>query len=111
MKDKPLMISLLIGLIVILVIGGVSILVKMNSLSDVYKKKLAQNLSLQKKIEDFRQENESLKEKNSKLTEEVGQLNSQVSELEIENTKLEKLKEKLEESLKEELMKKEPKGR
>lgn len=98
MKDNPLIISLLIGLIVILVIVGVSLLVKMNSLSGVYKQELAKNISLEKNTED-------LKAKNSDLVREAGQLNEKMEELKLEKEKTEKLKDKLEENLKEELMK------
>jgi len=98
MKDNPLIISLLIGLIVILVIAGVSLLVKMNSLSGVYKQELAKNISLEKNTED-------LKARNNGLVGEIGQLNDKIEELKLEKEKTEKLKDKLEENLKEELMK------
>ena len=98
MKDNPLIISLLIGLIVVLVIAGVSLLVKLNALSGVYKQELAKNISLEKNSED-------LKAKNSDLADEVNQLKFEVKDLKEENLKVEKLKDKLEESLKEELMK------
>jgi len=98
MKDNPLIISLLIGLIVVLVIAGVSLLVKMNSLSGVYKQELAKNISLAKNIED-------LKIDNSDLAGDIEQLNDKIEDLEEENIKVEKLKDKLEENLKEELMK------
>jgi uncharacterized protein YlxW (UPF0749 family) len=98
MKDSPLIISLLIGLIVVLVIAGVSLLVKMNSLSGVYKQELAKNISLEKNIED-------LKAENSNLTAKIEQLNLEAKNLREENLKIEKLKEKLEDNLKEELMK------
>lgn len=98
MKDNPLIISLLIGLIVVLVIAGVSLLVKMNALSGVYKQELAKNISLEKNTED-------LKAENSDLANEVGQLKLEVNDLKEENLKVEKLKDKLEENLKEELMK------
>ena len=98
MKDNPLIISLLIGLIVILVIAGVSILVKMNTLSGVYKQELAKNISLAKNTED-------LKAKNSDLTDGIDQLKLEIKDLKEENLKVEKLKDKLEENLKEELMK------
>ncbi len=98
MKDNPLIISLLIGLIVILVIAGVSLLVKMNALSGVYKQELAKNISLEKNIED-------LKAENSDLADEVDQLKLEVKDLKEENLKVEKLKDRLEENLKEELMK------
>ena len=98
MKDNPLIISLLIGLIVVLVIAGVSLLVKMNALSGVYKQELAKNISLEKNIED-------LKAENSDLADEIGQLKLEVKDLKEENLKVEKLKDRLEENLKEELMK------
>ncbi len=98
MKDNPLIISLLIGLIVVLVIAGVSLLVKMNSLSGVYKQELAKNISLAKNIED-------LKSDNSDLAGDIEQLNDKIEDLKEENVKIEKLKDKLEENLKEELMK------
>ena len=99
MRENPLIISLLIGLIVVLVIGGVSLLVKMNDLSNIYKKELAKNISSQKSIEDLKVENKG-------LDENILQLNSQVKSLMEEKTKLESLKEKLEKNLEEELMKK-----
>jgi len=98
MKDNPLIISLLIGLIVVLVIAGVSLLVKMNSLSGVYKQELAKNISLEKNAED-------LKTDNSNLSKDIEELNGKVKYLKEENEKTEKLKDKLEENLKEELMK------
>jgi len=98
MKDNPLIISLLIGLIVILVIAGVSLLVKMNSLSGVYKKALAKNISLEKNIED-------LKSENSDLAVKVSRMEAEMKDLKEENIKVEKLKERLEENLKEELIK------
>lgn len=121
MNDKPFMISLLIGLIVVLVIAGVSLLVKINSLSDIYKKELSQSISLQRDIEDLRAKNSSLQktidqidaekaalvENNKSLKDVITKLNLKVDELEKENAKLEKLKEKLEDNLKEELIKEE----
>ncbi|MDD3296902.1 MAG: hypothetical protein PHU64_06025 [Candidatus Omnitrophica bacterium] len=99
MKDSPLIISLLIGLIVVLVIAGVSVLAKMNSLSVVYKQQLAKNIGHEKTIED-------LKTDNSALAKNISQLDAQMKTLQSEHEKLTKLKEKLEENLKEELMRK-----
>ncbi|MCP4652215.1 MAG: hypothetical protein GY858_02375 [Candidatus Omnitrophica bacterium] len=117
MTDKPLVLSLLIGLVVVLLIAGVSILVKMNSLSDVYKQELAKSITLQKNIEDLKSENESLEKDNKELQarkdaieDENASLKDSVTTLQIENKKLEKLKEKLEDNLTEELIKKNPKG-
>ncbi len=105
MKDSPLIISLLIGLIVVLVIAGVSILVKMNSLSSEYKKQLAKNISCEKANDDLKKTIEGLEEESNKLKEDIVVLNVQVESLGEENAKLEKLKEKLEENFKDELMK------
>ena len=105
MKDSPLIISLLIGLIVVFVIAGVSILVKTNSLSGEYKKQLAKNISCEKASEDLKKDLETLGGKNTKLIEDIALLKVQVESLTQENAKLEKLKDKLEENLKEELMK------
>jgi cell division protein FtsB len=107
MKDSPLIISLLIGLIVILVIAGVSLLVKMNTLSGIYKKGLAKNISLEKSLEDTKAENRDLSREIEKFKSEVGDLRKEVVGLQEENLKLEKLKEKLEDNLKDELMKNE----
>ena len=98
MKDSPLIIGLLVGLIVVLVIAGVSLLTKMNSLSAVYKQELARNIGLDETIEGLRSNNSNLKKN-------VGELEVEVEGLKEENLKLEKLKDKLEENLKDELMK------
>ncbi len=98
MKDNPLIISLLIGLIVVLVVAGVSLLVKINTLSNAYKQELAKNISSEKTIED-------LKGEKSDLTEKIDELNTKIEELKKENAKLEEFKKKLEENLKDELMK------
>ena len=104
MKDNPLIVSLLLGLIVVLVIGGVSILVKMKGLSDEYKVVLAEKMSLQKDLEGVRAENASLKGDNVSLSEEIQKLNSEVTNLSQDMSKLKELNLKLEDSLKEELI-------
>jgi len=110
MRDNPLIIGLLIGLIVILVIAGVSLLVKMNSLSSIYKKQVAKNINSEKAIEDLKEENAGLTEKIEELSVQMENSKDenvkQIKELQEENMKLEELKNRLEESLKEELMKK-----
>ncbi|MBU2102952.1 MAG: hypothetical protein ABH865_00155 [Candidatus Omnitrophota bacterium] len=108
MSEKPLILSILIGLIVVLVIAGVSILVKMNALDDDYKKELTRSMTLQKATEDLRAENASLKGESMDLKDKNTKLVLQVEEVKIELAKLDKLKNKLEENLKDELMKNEP---
>ncbi|MBP7088547.1 MAG: hypothetical protein KBB01_04535 [Candidatus Omnitrophica bacterium] len=94
MKSNPLIISLLVGLIVVLVIGGVSVSVKMNSISRIYKKELAKNISLEKNVEDLKIENDNLKKA-------IEALNVNMENLKKENEKLLQLNKTLEDSRKE----------
>jgi uncharacterized protein YoxC len=105
MKDKPLMLSLLFGFIMVLVIVSVSFLVKMNSLSGSEKKLQTEKLALETSLEGLKKENALLVEKNSSLTDDIAKALAKVEELKTELNKLEKLKDKLEENLKEELVK------
>lgn len=105
MKDKPLILSLLVGLIMVLVVAGVSLLVKINSLSSFREELVKKNMKLEKGLEELKSENTSLKEKNKALTEDMDKNSIKVAELKTEIAKLEKLKEKLEENLKDELIK------
>ena len=98
MKDNPFLVSLLIGLVVVLVIAGVSLLVKMNSMSETYKQELSKNMDFERTIENLKAENQSFKEN-------VGELIVEVGKIKEEYAKLDALKKKLEENLKEELMK------
>ena len=104
MKVSPLIIGLLAGLIVILVIGGVSLLVKMNSLIRDRDKELAEK-------RNYELIAENLKEENKNLSRSINELNSETAVLRDENEKLEKLNERLQENLKEELMKRRPVAR
>ncbi|MDD5194802.1 MAG: hypothetical protein PHQ96_03890 [Candidatus Omnitrophica bacterium] len=108
MSEKPLVLSILIGLIVVLVIAGVSILVKMNAVDEDYKRELAKAMTFQKDIEALKNDNTVLKEENTGLKEKNGKLSVEMEETKTELTKLQKLKDKLEENLKDELMKNEP---
>ena len=107
MKDRPLMLSLLFGFIMVLVIVSVSFLVKMNSLSTSEKKLQAEKLALETALEGIKKENVLLAEKNKDLNADVDKTNAKLEELKTELVKLDKLKEKLEENLKEELVKQE----
>lgn len=103
MSERPLIISLLIGLIVVLVIGGVSLLVRMNSLDNIYKKEISKNMSLQEDVESLQEENASLKEEKAGFKKDSAQFKTKVDELTKEAASLELLKDKLEENLKEAL--------
>jgi len=105
MKDKPLILSLLVGLIMVLVVTGVSLLVKMKSLSGFRQELANKNMTLEKTIEDLKTESAALTEKNKTLTDDVNKANEKVTELKTELAKLEKLKAKLEENLADELIK------
>lgn len=96
MKDNIWIISLLVGLVVVLVIGGVSLLVRINSVSEEYQSISAKNISLEQdkealkaeitglegKLEELKEENTNL----SKRTEELRSKNQQLS-LEVEELK------------------------
>lgn len=105
MKDKPLILSLLVGLIMVLVVAGVSLLVKINSLSSFREELAKKNMNLEETIEDLKAENSAAGEKNKVLIEDVNKANEKVNELKTELTKLEKLKAKLEDNLADELIK------
>lgn len=114
MKDNPLIISLLIGLVVVLVIAGVSLLVKTKSLSEIYKEELAKNISLEKDIEDIKVDNAALNQTinvlNTQLQEAKTEYEQKIATLKEEKLRLETLKEKLEDNLKDELMKQKLQG-
>ena len=74
MKDNPFLVSLLIGLVVVLVIAGVSLLVKMNSMSETYKQELSKNMDFERTIENLKAENQSFKENVGELIVEVGKI-------------------------------------
>ncbi|MCF7916532.1 MAG: hypothetical protein K9L61_01995 [Candidatus Omnitrophica bacterium] len=99
MKNNVWIISLLVGLVVILVIGGVSLLVKINSLSKEYKQESARNISLEKTIEDLKAEIEEKEEAKQQLNAQNISLSNTVDQLKKENVKLtleiEQLKEKI----------------
>jgi len=105
MKDKPLILSLLVGLIMVLVVASVSFLVQINSLSGHRDDLAKKNMALEKKVEELKAENVVLSEKNKGVTDELGSTKVKMDELKIEIARLEKLKEKLEDNLKDELMK------
>lgn len=112
MRNNPLILSILLGIIIILIIGGVSLSVKLNYTSKNYEQTVARTLELEKtnkKLEEekevLRKNNIVLKEKIESLEEKIKSLEDEKKNLEVELEKTRRLKEKLEESLKEELMK------
>ncbi len=111
MKDNPLIVSLLIGLIVVLLIGGVSLSFGLTKAQDAYKKEVAKNISSEKTIEDMKQEKSDLEDGLGRLNVQIEDLSTQIRELKEENLKLETLKDRIEENLKEELMKQKLNGK
>lgn len=114
MKDRPLIIGLLFGLVVISVIGAVSALVKINSLSEDYKKELSKNMDIQRTIEIVKvekesvdKENDSLKQDNSKLRQDIAELKLQLEALKAELAELKGTNAKLELSLQSEMAQRE----
>jgi predicted nuclease with TOPRIM domain len=109
MKNNPFIVSLLTGLIVILVVAGVSLLVKNKALSETYRETLSKNIGLEKQLEDIRMENSGLVKKAANLETEMAEFKKDcLQKLDVvsqEKARLEKLKEKLEDNLKDELMK------
>ena len=112
MNEKPLVFSLLIGLIVVLVVAGVSLSVQINRQSEVYKKEVAKSISLQKDIEagkaastDLGRQLESSRAENDSLKSTIAKLTSEMEGLKLENTKLSALKNKIEQNLADELIK------
>tara|TARA_Y100000031_G_C8146461_1_gene350211 strand:- start:114 stop:461 length:348 start_codon:yes stop_codon:yes gene_type:complete len=109
MRDNPLIVSLLIGLIVVLVIAGVSLLVKMNTLDRMHKEASAKSIGLEKTIQELKAEKSGLlntiKGLKKDFKDAKAEYETNILELKEENLKLEKLKEKLEDNLKDELTK------
>lgn len=97
MRGSPLIIGLLVGLIVILVISGVSLSVKMNSLSSERDKQLAEKRNCEVIAEDLKVENRN-------LLRTIEELNLQIVALQRENKGLDKLKTELEGNSQEKLM-------
>jgi cell division protein ZapA len=116
MKNNVWIISLLVGLVVVLVIGGVSLLVKVNTLSKEYKQETAKNINLEKAIEDLEEERVDLREKIKQLNGQTISLSKTADDLKTENSQfssevkqlkeeIKKLKEENESLKKEELEK------
>jgi uncharacterized protein YlxW (UPF0749 family) len=108
MSQRPLMVSVLFGLIVVLFIIGVSLMVKMNSAETKYNKTVSESIVLSKSNEELKEQNTVLNNQVQSLTEKNTALLAQVDALKLELKREDKLKDKLEDNLKDELMKNEP---
>lgn len=105
MRDKPFIVSLLIALIVVLVIAGVSLVVKMNKVQVDYKSEIAKKMTVQKELEETKAVSKKAVAEKDALYTKMKALDEDLADSKNEFNKLEKLKEKLEENLKDELIK------
>lgn len=112
MNSQPLTLSILLGIILLLIIGGVSLSVKLSNSSKEGSACLSERMELLKLRQQLEQEKESLTAENTDLRKKLDEMQSQyeasVSEneqcsLELQRTL--KIKEALEERLKDELLK------
>lgn len=102
MKNNPLVLSILIGIILVLAIISVSFFVKMKSLMDLTQEEKIMRMNSQKMVEDLQAENTALKESNEKLEKGMGQLTAQVEKFKKDIAILEDVKADMEEMVKEE---------
>jgi len=111
MNERPLVFSLLIGLIVVLVVAGVSLSVQINRQSEVYKKEVAKNISLQKDVEtakvttgDLNRQIESLRAENDGLKSTVASVTSENEALKLEKARITAVKNEIEQKFGEKLV-------
>ncbi|MBN2483843.1 MAG: hypothetical protein JXD21_06565 [Candidatus Omnitrophica bacterium] len=111
MKNQPLILSILLGIILLFIIGGLSISARLSSTSKQYKEQLAEQIELQKTNGILQEEKDALLKSTLGLKEELKKKDLQIEELiarietlESELEKLKILKQKLEENLQEALM-------
>jgi predicted RNase H-like nuclease (RuvC/YqgF family) len=113
MKNQPLMLSILLGIMLLLIIGGISISAKLSFTSKQYRKTLDKMIDLEKsqqqvslQYEQTATKIEELERTNTKLKTRVDELSKNNTSLNLELEELKILKNKLEDDLKAELMKK-----
>lgn len=111
MRNNPLIASLLAGLVVVLMVAGVSLVAKMKTIKDEHSVELSQKFFLQKDFEEIRAVNSALKKENEDFKEEIDTLTLQLKDLNEELMRTKELNQKLEDSLKEELIKQKLRGR
>ena len=116
MKNQPLLVSVIIGIIVVFVIVGASLVSRLSSVSKRYKRESVNSMKLEKENETLKTSIEAVKEDNAKLKEGkktlesvIEGLKNETEALKAEIDKLNKVKEALEDKLNQELIKaKEP---
>jgi len=111
MKNQPLLVSIIIGIIVVFVIVGASLVAKLSSVNKLYHSESLKNMELSKnnddlssKIASLEKENDNLRNEKSVLNKEVKNLKDQIASDTLNIEKLNKLNGVLEDKLKDELM-------
>ena len=114
MRNQPLLVSIVIGIIVIFVIVGASLVAKLSSANKDYKNELAKRMEVEEANQKLRGDIVALKKENKDLADAKTTLEGVIEGLKeelatagIEIEKLRKIKEVFEDKLKEELMKEE----
>ena len=112
MRNQPLLVSVVIGIIVIFVIVGASLVAKLGNETKKYNGEYSKRLKLESlnqqlnsKINSLEKDNKSLLDGKKILEEVIIGLKSNLEAASIEIEKLNKIKDVFEEKLKDELMK------
>ena len=112
MKNHPLLLSILLGVILLLIIGGISISARLSATSKQYKENLAEYMKSQKMQDILQEEKDALLKSTVDLKERLKQKEAQIESLQSQNQaltdeleKVKVMKEKLEDDLQEMLLK------
>ena len=112
MRNQPLLVSIIIGIIVVFVIVGASLVAKLSTVNKLYHSESLKNMELAKKNDSLNSKIASLEEKNKilekkkiVLEKEIISLKDEIANDAVKIDKLEKYKEVLEDKLKDELIK------
>lgn len=108
MNNQPLMLSILLGIILILIIGGVSLSVQKSKATNTINECLSEKIDLQKFTGQLEEENQKLKSQAEELQSRLTALEEDKKALSQELEKTQRLKETIEDRLKEELVREEP---
>lgn len=112
MKNQPLILSILLGIILLLIIGGISISARLSATSKQYKEKLAEQIKSQEMQDILQEEKDALLKSTIDLKEKLKNKEVRIEELKNQNQalvdeleKVKVMKEKLEDDLQEMLLK------
>ncbi len=112
MKNQPLVVSIIIGIIVVFVIVGASLVAKLSSVNKLYRGESLKNITLEKKndelsnkITSLKKDKEKLSNENNALKDVTKEFKNQIADDVVNIKKLNKFNKVLEEKLKNELLK------